>query len=122
MELNKLSKEIFEQNKEKGFHDKPLEFGTYLMLITSELSEALEADRKGKRSNYIEFMNLLKTTKKTFKECFEETMKDTVEDEIADSIIRLLDLCRNMGIDIDTHIHYKLQYNKEREYKHGKSY
>ena len=53
---------------------------------------------------------------------FETEIKDTFEDEIADTVIRLLDLSEGLGIDLETHIRLKLQYNKTRPYKHNKAY
>jgi NTP pyrophosphatase (non-canonical NTP hydrolase) len=49
-------------------------------------------------------------------------IKDTVEDELADVIIRTLDLCGYLGIDIEKHVELKMRYNESREYKHGKNY
>lgn len=49
--LNQLRDEIHETAKKKGFYDEPREFGTLLMLIVSELSEALEAHRRGWSAN-----------------------------------------------------------------------
>jgi len=49
-----------------------------------------------------------------------EYVKDTFEDELADTIIRILDLCGYLGIDIDEHINLKMAYNRERPYKHNK--
>lgn len=43
--INKLAKEAYENAKRKGFYDKPIEMGTRISLIHSEISEALEADR-----------------------------------------------------------------------------
>ena len=47
--LNELAKTIHNDAAARGFYDRPPEFGTNLMLVVSELSEALEADRKGYR-------------------------------------------------------------------------
>jgi NTP pyrophosphatase (non-canonical NTP hydrolase) len=60
--------------------------------------------------------------KQLISEHFEALIKDTVEDELADVIIRALDLCGHLGIDIEKHVELKMQYNKSREYKHGKNY
>lgn len=46
--LNFASQEIHKEARNKGFWDSERETGTLLMLCVSELSEALEADRKGK--------------------------------------------------------------------------
>ena len=112
--LNELAEEIYQNNKEKGFWDKERNVGEMLMLVTSELGEAMEAHRKGRFANLEAY--------EEFSEDFEDAIKDTFEDEIADSVIRLLDMCGGIGIDIDTHIKLKLEYNKTRERLHGKSY
>jgi NTP pyrophosphatase (non-canonical NTP hydrolase) len=118
--LNELSKEIYSQNVKKGFWDKPREVGTILMLINSELVEALEADRK---SRHFELKTKpIVNNISDFKSAFETHVKDTFEDEIADTIIRLLDLCGAAKIDIDWHIEQKLKYNQLRLHKHGKEY
>ena len=70
----------------------------------------MEAHRKGRFANLEAY------------EEFEDAIKDTFEDEIADSVIRLLDMCGGLGIDIDTHVRLKLEYNKTRERLHGKKY
>ena len=119
--LTLLAKEIHAANKEKGFYDKPVETGTQLMLITSELSEALEADRHGLRANRPGFEEAVKSGAE-FTVAFKETMKDSYEDEIADAIIRLFDHCGYKGIDIHFHIENKLKYNRSRDKMHGKKY
>lgn len=53
--LNELSMEQHERMVEKGFYDGSKQIGTLLMLTVSELSEALEADRKGRHSDLKEF-------------------------------------------------------------------
>jgi len=113
-QLNELAKEIHQDNVDRGFYEKPRETGTELMLIVSELSEALEAFRKDK------FVNKEDLYKHIFdKDHFKEKIKDTFEDEIADALIRILDMCGNMNIDITEHVYQKLEYNRTREYKHG---
>ena len=94
------------------------------MLIVSELSEALEADRKNKHAALNSF-NCRKNERsciEDFQADFQELIKDTFEDEIADTFIRLFDLCGALNIDIDTHINLKMKYNKTRPYKHNKDY
>lgn len=118
--LNDSSRRIFQQNKAKGFWDDDRNIGELLMLITSELAEALEADRKFKSAKLHHFYQAL--TNDNFIEVFSKHIKDTFEDEIADAVIRLLDLCGGLGIDIETHINLKLQYNQSRGQKHGKKY
>jgi len=124
MTLNELAKRAHENAVNKGFYEKPLETGTLLMLVVSELSEALEADRKGIYANIERFNKWINepTSVCTFNELFEDSIKDSFQDELADVIIRILDLCGHKGIDIDWHIEQKMRYNETREFKHGKAY
>tara|TARA_B100000768_G_scaffold181122_1_gene202952 strand:- start:2239 stop:2619 length:381 start_codon:yes stop_codon:yes gene_type:complete len=122
MDLTEFSEKIHEGNKEKGFYNgEKKQLGTMLMLVVSELGEALEADRHSLKADLNYYENIL-STKHDFQIAFKEAIKDTVEDEIADSIIRLLDMCGYFHIDIQKHIDLKLKYNKNRGYRHGKKY
>jgi NTP pyrophosphatase (non-canonical NTP hydrolase) len=65
-----------------------------LMLIVTELAEAMEGYRHQDHDNFRE--------------------------ELADTFIRLFDLCGGLGIDIEAEIAKKAEKNKSRPYKHGK--
>ncbi|SHE29505.1 nucleoside triphosphate pyrophosphohydrolase family protein [Dysgonomonas macrotermitis] len=118
-DLNALSKEVYKANKEKGFHDMEHNNETLLMLVITELSEAVEADRKGERADLERMFSEIKERRSdindllngkilarphvineakeeleidTFKRFFEYRVKDTIEDELAGATIRLLDL------------------------------
>lgn len=69
-----------------------------LMLIVSELSEAMEADRKGKWGGKEAIQNVEKAENMTFEKAYETYIKGTVEEELADFLICLLDLCGRAGI------------------------
>ena len=123
--INKLAQQIFEANKKKGFWDKERNVGEMLMLVTSELAEGLEADRKGSHTiispESLKF--LIDTPDNSYFQLeFKNNIKDTFEDEIADAIIRLLDMSGGLGIDVESHITAKLRYNSLRPHKHGKAY
>ena len=123
--LNELAQEIYKNNVTHGFYDTPVERGTRLMLITSELAEALEADRHKRYAEpisdeFFEYMMNLKGD--DFNIVFEDLIKDTYQDEASDAIIRLLDLGACEKMDIDKHVRLKMKYNSLRPYKHGKEY
>ena len=82
--------------REKGFWDKRRNTAEMLMLVVSELAEALEADRKRDLAGF--------------------------QEEIADTFIRLFDMCGGLGIDIESEIEKKRIKNMSRPYKHGKKY
>ena len=122
--LNDFCKEVFEANKLKGFDVSKENIGQTLMLVNSELCEALEAHRKSKKA-FVEAFNLREEDRMSdtcFIADFNELIKDTFEDEIADAAIRIFDLCGGLGIDLDWHIKHKRRYNALRPYKHGKAY
>lgn len=101
MNLNSLSKKIHDQHKlwwtdlETG---KPLQRnkGELLMLIVSEIAEAMEGARKDLMDEHIPYRKM-------------------EEVEIADALIRIFDYCGGFGLDIQGAIEEKLEYNKNRK-------
>ena len=131
IKLNEACKIQHEAVLAKGFEHQPI--ATNLMLIVSELSEALEADRHNLHADFkkfgdtyelemSDFAGTFPNRPPAFKTAFEVGIKDTFEDEIADAFLRLMDLCGEYGIDIEKHIKMKAEYNKLRPNKHGKAY
>jgi|SRR3990167_7209041 len=104
--LGQLALEIHQNAHEKGFysneHNPPCphksgSFASALMLIVSELSEALEADRLN-------------------------PYPSAVAEELADVIIRTLDLMASFEIDIDKEVERKMIKNQSRPHLHMKRY
>lgn len=122
--LTELSKIVYEANKDKGFHDKGRSFAETCMLIVSEISEAVEADRKDLAAFEGDAKVMMAEYQQGFfdSEHFKQTIKDTVEDELADALIRILDEAGRRGMDIEAHVMLKLAYNKTRPRLHGKKF
>lgn len=121
--LNEFAQQIHADNVARGFWETKRQIPELLMLVVSELSEALEADRKNHFAtdeDLSEAVNADTDDAEHF--VFVTKIKNTFQDEIADAIIRLLDLSAGMGIDIENHIKAKLAYNRTRPNKHGKKY
>ncbi len=109
MNLNELRDKAYQCAIAHGWHDKELSNEHCLCLVISELMEAVEADRKGKRANiamfkewqgnHLSFSEETKTNR--FKEDYEAYIKGSMEEELADACIRLFDLAglRNISID-----------------------
>jgi len=122
MTITELCREAHSNAVNKGFYDQEkINIGEKLMLIVSELGEALEADRKNKYSTFS--FELSEADLPSIKDAsFENSIKDTFEDELADTVIRIADLCEVLGINLERHIVLKMDYNSRRSYKHGKKY
>lgn len=101
--LTALSDRIYAVNGRSGWNDiipgdftdkdEPYRIPTKLALIHSEVSEALEAFRKGDKANFGE--------------------------ELADVLIRLVHLAGMLDIDLASAAMDKVEVNAKRPYKHG---
>ena len=120
-DLNNIAAAIMNWRIGKGFDTSLKNCPEKLMLVVTELSEAMEAFR------HLE--------NRTLNFCMHKGMNDvTTEDvsgdqwewllnfqeEIADTFIRLLDMTGSYGIDIATAIMMKMAKNEDRPHKHGK--
>lgn len=120
--------------KDKGFWETERNVPEMLMLVVSELAEALEALRKDHYADKAVVKDLLQDLELDrtdeefvikaieFQVKFEDSVKSSFEDEIADVAIRLFDLCGGLNIDLQKHIELKMMYNSMRGYKHGKKF
>ena len=101
MNLNELKDRAYKTAKSHGWHDKELSDETYLMLIITEIAEAVQADRKGIRPDiegYKEFVEAHDETAITY--AFKKYIKGCVEEELADVVIRCLDLAGLHGLNL----------------------
>ena len=103
-EWNKIAKKVYMNAVNHGFWKETPNDGERMALIHAEISEALEALREGNPSSskIIEFSNL--------------------EEELADAVIRIMDYAFGKDLDIAGAILAKIEYNKNREYMHGKTF
>lgn len=122
MEIRELQKKVHQNAMNKGFWDKPHNFGNDLMLVVSELGECIEAHRCGDFANIEAFNELIVNETYDFETCFKREIKDSMEDELADAVIRILDMAEGYGVDLQKHIELKMEFNEKRERLHGKKY
>lgn len=85
-DLNELRDKAYQCAVKHGWHEEKLSNEHFLCLVISELMEAVEADRKGKRADTDAFNKYYNCV--NFKENFERQIKGTVEEELMHSSAR----------------------------------
>ena len=112
--LNELAAEIHVISQMKGFWpdgDRERNPGEVLMLIVTEVAEAMEEIRDGYPVDLMRYTVDFKGIQKPI----------GVPSELADIIIRVLDASAAWGIDIDAAVREKTAYNAQRERLHGRA-
>lgn len=112
--VNALCRKSAEISKANGFAEVSLPEAVALM--HSELSEALEENRSGRRYDEVYYNGYTLSSFDTQKK------PEGVPIELADCVIRIADFCGKYGINLGEAIVEKLAYNKTRPFKHGKQY
>lgn len=135
--LNNLAGVIHEEAVKKGFWDKEdRNVGEMLMLVVSELAEALEEHRSGMPAFYREHpptpltlvaeIGDVEKARLLYLEYREKEghlpKPEGVAVEAVDAIIRLLDFLSSLNVDIDGILEEKFRYNQSRPPMHGKKY
>ena len=95
----KLAKRVNKASVSKGFWADEYPLNHHIMMVVSELCEAIEADRQGRYAYMEKYMDKLETEE--FVCVYACHIKGTLEDELADAAMRLLDIIAQMGWIID---------------------
>lgn len=102
--INELKGKVFHTALKHGWYDEKTTLVKEVMLIISELGEAINADRKGHYAQKGMFMRHSATPQpepeRHWNFCFELFIKDTVEDELADAVIRILSYAGYIKVDL----------------------
>ena len=123
--LNTLRDRAFAMSKDKGFHEEAKSIGDYIALMHSELSEALEDHRAGRKPDeswYEGFEDdgpLPLSPSAKLGRRGELRKPCGIPSEMADVIIRALDFCGAHNIDIAKAVREKMAYNATRPHRHG---
>jgi len=134
--INRFAEDVNDLAREKGWWDSPREPGTILMLMVSELAEAMEEDRNemppvyfknrprssGERSTGITTLANSVVDGKTHPDLidwYEANKPEGVAVELADCVIRIMDYFAHKGWNLENILKLKHNYNKTRSHRHG---
>jgi len=107
MDMHSIQEQAYRLAKEKGWWDGDSHnIPEKLALIHSEISEALQEYRNEPRDIGVHWTGV-------------GGKPEGFPVELADAVIRILDLCGHLGIDLEKYIEMKHEYNKTRPYRHG---
>lgn len=109
LKMNDFIKEVGKNNIEHGFRNPNLKPTDFVALIHSEISEILEEFRAGHSATEIYYRE-------------SDGKPEGVPMELADAVIRCFDMADFYGINLETAILEKHEFNKTRPYKHGKQF
>jgi len=101
MRIGELQAEAHRIAVEHGWWEADRSAGEALMLMVTELSEAMEAWRDGSPASA------------------KIPGFSQVEEELADTIIRILDFAGGQDLDIEGALRAKMAFNESRPYRHG---
>lgn len=130
--IKRLQEEIYRNAVDKGFYDPPRSYGESIALMHSELSEALEEARKnpeglakvyytvaGREVDKVGDRFYIDADRGGNIDMGSNGKPEGFAVELADCVIRILDTCEYLGIDLQQIIEEKMAYNATREHKHG---
>ena len=128
--INEYIKEAHDNAKKHGWWDEPKSMGELLMLIVTEVAEAMEEHRNGRGVNETYYSNTRKSKdedgivkQEIINYCgggfVQNSKPEGIPSELADVVIRIFDMCGYYGINLEDAIIEKMEYNRTRPYKHG---
>ena len=101
MSIREMQADVHQTAVEHGWWEAERPVGEVLMLVVTEVAEAMEAYRAGNP----ESDKIPGHTK--------------MAEELADAVIRILDYAEGAGIDLAAALKAKMAYNETRPYRHG---
>jgi len=102
--FKEVQEQVWKTAHDKGWHEIDRTFAEYIVLMHSELSEALEEYRANHEPDEV---------------YFKDGKPEGIPIELADVLIRVLECAEEFGIDLDEAMRIKMEFNETRPIRHG---
>ena len=113
--VNEMADAVHQLAWEKGWHRTDESKDAFLERACNNLHDEISELHEAWRNNHLhDFCDKSEDLKQAGIEPL-----TCIEEELADIIIRTLDNCRKLGVDIQSAIERKHEYNKTRSHRHG---
>ena len=120
MSINDYCEKAYKTGVEHGWYENGQpNVGERLMLIVSEIAEAMEFYRDGRDITILREHELRGIPMELFHR-ESDAKPDGFWIEIADAVIRIFDFAGAYGINLEYLVNHKMGFNDTRPYKHGK--
>lgn len=116
MHLNEIVIKAHDNAKEKGFWKE------YNLLSYMETKEVYEIEDSIRNAYISQNLMLIVSELSEALESLRENDTDNFKEELADVIIRTCDLAGGLNIDLEAEVIKKMDKNSKRLYKHGKKF
>jgi NTP pyrophosphatase (non-canonical NTP hydrolase) len=116
--LAEMAEEVREVNELNGWWPTDRTFGDAIALLHTEVSEAMEAFRRWGTDDVTEYNPATAVDDGNGGVIFTKK-PEGVGSEFADILIRLLDMAKEHGIDLEAEYERKISHNRVRGWKHG---
>ena len=105
--LDQISEAVYRNAWDKGFHSEEITEDAFIESACNNLHNEISELHEAWRNN------------KLHDTCDKNIPLTCIEEEFADIIIRTLDNCKKLNVDIKRAIKIKHAYNKTRSHRHG---
>lgn len=113
--LSEIAEMVHDLAKEKGWHDSSETEDQFVERTTNNFHDEVSELHEAWRNNRLH----APCDKAATMEALGIRPLTCLEEEMADIIIRVLDSCVRLGVDIEHAVISKHEFNKSRSYRHG---
>lgn len=115
-----MTQEVWDFLQDKGWLDTNHSFSELMVLLHTEISEAVEAYRKWGMETHDVVVFYAPDPETGYPGAGGVPKPEGVGPEMADLLVRLLHTCRRLNVDLVEEFRRVMEHNRQRPFRHGK--